>query len=138
MLVWNSLPESDCPADTLIGQPTEWDLDENRGGPGAANSLRWPHGFAGHDGRLYVADTGNDRVLRWESHPDADIACEAVIGQKNFDTAYELPYDVLGPNRLRFPDAIDAARMCWPLRTQPSIECCWATADYGDLLLQRV
>lgn len=107
VLVWNSLPDSDLPADLLLGQPSESDSDENRGGPVAANSLRWPHDFAGHDGQFFVADAGNHRVMRWKSHPDADVDCDAVIGQKSFDTAYELPYDVQGPNRLRFPYAID-------------------------------
>tara|TARA_R110002049_G_scaffold285698_4_gene466959 strand:+ start:75023 stop:76264 length:1242 start_codon:yes stop_codon:yes gene_type:complete len=107
VLVWNSIPESDKPADMMFGQSDADRSDENRGGPVAANSFRWPHDFAGYRGSLFVADAGNHRVLCWNSHPSTDIAADRVIGQRDFDVAYELPYDIQGPRRLRFPYAID-------------------------------
>jgi hypothetical protein len=107
VLVWNSIPAPDQPADMMFGQSSETGSDENRGGPVAADSFRWPHDVAGHDGRLYVADAGNHRVLCWNSHPNADGAADSLIGQKDLDTAYELPYDTQGSQRLRFPYAID-------------------------------
>ncbi len=108
VLVWNSLPESDCPADVLLGQPGETASDENRGGPVAANSFRWPHDFAGHSGGVFVADAGNHRVMGFDSHPVSDVVGDSVIGQKDFAAAYELPYDTQGSQRLRFPYAIDS------------------------------
>ncbi len=107
VLVWNSLPTADRPADVMFGQPTETDSEENRGGPVAADSFRWPHDFAGHDGSLFVADAGNHRVVCWNAHPEADCPADSVIGQKDFLSAYELPYDTQGSQRLRFPYAID-------------------------------
>ena len=107
ILVWNDFPSTDRPADFLLGQNLATDSEENRGGPVAANSFRWPHGFASHQGRLYIADAGNHRVLCWNDLSDHDRAADQVIGQVNFETAYELPYDAQGAARLRFPYSID-------------------------------
>ena len=109
VLVWNSLPTADRPADVMFGQLNEADAEENRGGPVAADSFRWPHDFAGHDGRLYVADAGNHRVVGWNAYPLTDCSADSVIGQKDFASAYELPYDTQGSQRLRFPYAIDVS-----------------------------
>lgn len=107
VLVWNGFPNSDRPADFMFGQDTEADSEENRGGPVAANSFRWPHDFASHDGKLYVADAGNHRVMCWDKCLSKDVSADSLIGQKDFHTAYELPYDAQGSTRLRFPYAID-------------------------------
>ncbi len=107
VLVWDQLPEFDRPADWWFGQEKEVDSEENRGGPVADDSFRWPHDFAGHGGRIYVADAGNHRVTCWNAAPESDCSADSVIGQKDFVTAYELPYDVQGTQRLRFPYAID-------------------------------
>jgi hypothetical protein len=106
MLAWNSIPAANQSAELMFGQPTESSAEENRGGPVAADSFRWPHDIAGHAGRLYVADAGNHRVLCWNAHPQADGPADSVIGQKDFTSAYELPYDTQGSQRLRFPYAI--------------------------------
>lgn len=108
VLAWNGIPEPNQPADVILGQPDESARDENRGGPVAANSFRWPHDFAGVGECLFVADAGNHRVLGWKQHPLNDCPADWVIGQKDFTTAYELPYDAQGPQRLRFPYAIDS------------------------------
>ncbi len=106
VLIWNGIPEPDQPADVLIGQSSESEIDENRGGPVAANSFRWPHDFATIDNQLFIADAGNHRILGWKEFPQQDAAADIVIGQKDFTTAYELPYDAQGSQRLRFPYAI--------------------------------
>ncbi len=110
VLVWNSIPAPGQPADFLLGQISETGSDENRGGAVAANSFRWPHDVAGHQGQLFVADAGNHRVLGWNAHPAVDAPADSVIGQKDFATAYELPYDTQGSQRLRFPYAIDTCK----------------------------
>jgi hypothetical protein len=107
ILIWNSLPPGDQPADLILGQPNSAAAEENRGGPVAADSFRWPHDFASAGDRLFVADAGNHRVLGWHRFPHQDLAADLVIGQKDFQSAYELPYDAQGPRRLRFPYAID-------------------------------
>jgi hypothetical protein len=107
VLVWDGFPDGDRPADGFFGQGSAEDGMENRGGPVAANSFRWPHDLASADGRLYVADAGNHRVLVWNELPAMDTPAAAVVGQQDFATAWELPYDAQGPRRLRFPYAAD-------------------------------
>ena len=107
ILIWNRFPEVDRPADTMIGQPTWHDSEENRGGPVAANSFRWPHDLTFHNNQLFVADAGNHRVMGWNSLPTSDHPSDSVTGQKDFQSAWELPYDRQGPRRMRFPYAID-------------------------------
>ena len=110
VLIWDGLPQPDQPADWMLGQSEESAGDENRGGPVAADSFRWPHDFAGVDDWLFVADAGNHRVLGWNRHPQQDAPADCVIGQKDFVSAYEFPYDVQGARRLRFPYAVSSFR----------------------------
>jgi uncharacterized protein (TIGR03437 family) len=54
-----------------------------------ASSLRGPQGVWIHNGKLYVADTGNSRVLIWNSIPTTDNqAADVVLGEPNFTTRY--------------------------------------------------
>ncbi len=107
VLGWNGLPSQDRPADFMFGQPDAVSSEENRGAAVAANSFRWPHDFAGDGNQLWVADAGNHRVLGWSLIPRQDQSASMVLGQKDFEIAYELPYDTQGARRLRFPYAID-------------------------------
>lgn len=104
VLVWREgIPEPGRPADVVLGQPGPRDRQENRGGEVAPDSFRWPHAFAGTGtGGLLVADAGNHRVLRWDTHPDRDRPADAVLGQPDFTTGTEFPY-VSQEGRLRFP-----------------------------------
>ncbi len=70
LLVWNQLPSNhNQPADYAIGQSDLVSIQPNRGSAPSATSLYWPYGVAWIDGRLYVADTGNRRVLAWHGIP---------------------------------------------------------------------
>lgn len=104
VLVWrDGIPEPGRPADVVLGQPTPTDREENRGGPVAADSFRWPHALAGTgDGGLLVADAGNHRVLRWDAHPGRDLPADAALGQEGLTSDEEFPY-VSQAGRLRFP-----------------------------------
>ncbi len=102
VLVWRGLPDSDRPADLVLGQPDARSREENRGGPVSACSFRWPHALAGDDHVVYVADAGNHRVLGW-SPLQADGPADVVLGQPDFQSAYEFPHDQQGAGRLRFP-----------------------------------
>ena len=85
VLVWDALPERDgAPADRVLGQ-TRFDArDENGGGPCGPAGMRWPHALLVTDGRLVVADAGNNRLMVWDRMPDDDgAACDAILGQRD-------------------------------------------------------
>ncbi len=64
ILVWRTLPtETAQPADFALGQTDLESRSDNAGGPADARTMRWPHDLAIIDGRLAVADAGNNRVL---------------------------------------------------------------------------
>ena len=67
-----------------LGQPDMDSIDPNSGGEVAADSLYWPYGIAYVNQRLYVADTGNRRVLFWHGLPDGHRPADGVIGQDDF------------------------------------------------------
>jgi DNA-binding beta-propeller fold protein YncE len=78
ILLWHGLPtrRNQLP-DVILG---------GLGEP-AADTLNWCYGVAIDDGRLYVADTGNRRVLVWDSIPQASgTPANRVIGQPGFTT----------------------------------------------------
>ncbi len=89
VLIWHNFPVSDGQeADVVLGQPGFSNNQPNVSGIGAApkaNSLHWPYGVYSDGQRLWVADTGNRRVLYFEKFPDTSFApADAVIGQPDF------------------------------------------------------
>jgi hypothetical protein len=74
VLLWHGLPRrSNQPADVVLGQADFCSGLANRGlGAPRADTLNWPYGVAVHEGRLYVADTGNRRVLAWHQLPETN------------------------------------------------------------------
>jgi hypothetical protein len=109
VLGWRGgLPSPGRGADIVLGQPDLWSRGENRDGPVAANSLRWPHALAHVDDVLLVADAGNHRVLGWRGEVDGDRPADAVLGQPGFDSAVEFPYRPQGPRAFRFPYGVCA------------------------------
>jgi hypothetical protein len=83
VLIWKTLPQdSNAPADLVLGQANFTENEPNRGSQVAANTMHWPYGVFYHQGRLFVADTGNRRILIWhqltiENGQPADL----VLGQ---------------------------------------------------------
>jgi len=70
-------------ADLVLGQPGFDRRDENAGGVSAA-TLRWPHAVVVWQGRLCVADAGNNRVLVWDRDPAANMAAsDTILGQRD-------------------------------------------------------
>jgi len=99
VLVWNAVPRaSGRPADLVLGQPDFTHRDQGAGQDAGPLGLRWPHAAA-FDGRLYVADAGDNRVLGWSSWPTrSGQRPDFVIGQRDFG--------VVEHNRGRYwPDA---------------------------------
>lgn len=110
VLIWNQFPASNEPADIVLGQDDMVSIEENRGRSVAADSFRWPHDIASVGEHLFVADAGNHRILKWPLKITGDQPADSVLGQKNFESAYELPYDRQGAKRLRFPYSIDSSQ----------------------------
>lgn len=109
VLIWNSIPtRNGQPADVVVGQPDFASPEFKSGGTPTTHKLCESNG-TGSDGqptypdrcaatldmpravltdgqRLYVADSGNDRVLIWKSIPATNGApADIVLGQWNFE-----------------------------------------------------
>jgi uncharacterized protein (TIGR03437 family) len=75
-------PAGSVAADTALGQP---DLFTGAGGATGAASLRSPSGVAiSPDGGVFVADTGNNRVLEFSPGSGTGSAAVRVYGQPHF------------------------------------------------------
>ena len=83
VLLWNSIPNSDrVPADLVLGQA---DFVTVAPVSITASSMRAPQGVWLQNGKLYVADTGNNRVLIWNPIPTGNNqAANLVLGQTDF------------------------------------------------------
>lgn len=89
ILIWNSIPTTNgAPADLELGQTG---FTTAQAPPVVSNkSFRVPQGVWIQGDRLFVADTGNHRVLIWNHFPaQNDQPADVVLGQPNFDVAPE-------------------------------------------------
>jgi uncharacterized protein (TIGR03437 family) len=91
VMIWKSIPTTvDQPADIELGQP-----DFNSVLTGSQQvvdnkSLRSPQGVWIQNGKLFVADTQNHRVLIWNSIPTTNRQpADVVLGQANFNVAVQ-------------------------------------------------
>jgi len=87
ILIWNSIPNStNQPADVVVGQG---DFTHNAtAAPPSAKSLRGPQGVWFQNGKLFVADTQDNRVLIYNQVPAANgAAADVVLGVPNMTTA---------------------------------------------------
>ena len=93
VLIWNSIPfVSGTPADVVVGQNDFKTATANLGTGNTPNNkgLRGPQGVWLQNGKLYVADTQNHRVLIWNRVPAANgQPADVVLGQPNFSTFIE-------------------------------------------------
>lgn len=95
VLIWHQLPtQNGQVADVVVGQPDLHSNQPNVKGIGkspTAHTLYWPYGVWSDGQSLWIADTGNRRVLYYKTLPQAhNAAADAVIGQANFE---EKDYD---------------------------------------------
>ena len=84
VLIWKKLPEdNNVPADLVLGQANFNDNQANRGQKdAAANTLNWCYGVFSIRNQLFVADTGNRRVLIWHQLPEENgQPADLVLGQ---------------------------------------------------------
>mgnify|MGYP000512723081 CR=1 FL=1 len=114
VLIWNSMPKSNGqPADVVIGQPDFQGNQPNVDGIGkspSAQTLNWPYGVTVFKGKLFIADTGNRRVLVFDSIPENNFAkADHVIGKPNFHERDYDHEDPIWPYSIKFHDD---GRMC--------------------------
>lgn len=83
VLVFFQAPETDhVLPDLVLGQTSLSGTQENRGGLAGPSTMNRPEGLACGNGVLVVADSGNHRLLLWNTQPDVDGAeADHVIGQ---------------------------------------------------------
>ncbi len=88
ILIWNHIPTANnVPADVVVGQKDFASVGIPPNNTPTASSLRGPQGVWIQNGKLYVADTQNNRVLIYNHIPTANgAAADVVLGQPNFTT----------------------------------------------------
>lgn len=105
VLLYNTIPTSNgASADVVVGQA---DFNSKASGA-AANKLDNPLSAFAHDGKLYVADYGNNRVVVFNSIPATNGAnADYVLGQPGFG------FNESGASATLFngPTSIDISRM---------------------------
>lgn len=101
-----AIPQSDRPADILLGRPDPGRREDNQGGLSAA-TIRWPHAVAGDERTLYIADAGDNRVLGWTPAPaDHTDPAQLALGQESGTVADEFKHRPQGGHRMRFPYSV--------------------------------
>ena len=106
VLIYNSVPvTSGAPPDVVVGQPNHTYL-----APGlTSSSLDAPSAAFSDGNRLYIADSGNSRVLIYSSIPTSDGAsASTVLGQADFvsGSPNQTGTSTCGANTLDFPIAL--------------------------------
>jgi uncharacterized protein (TIGR03437 family) len=88
VMIWNHIPTtSNAPADVVVGQPNFTTGTVPTNGTPSATSMSGPQGVWIQNGKLYVADTQNNRVLIYNRIPTTNgAAADVVLGQPNFTT----------------------------------------------------
>lgn len=85
VLVWDKAGASPD-ATRVLGQSTFTDAIANRGATASLATMNAPEGVWFDGTRLFVADTGNHRVLVWNAFPTADgQPADVVLGQSQPD-----------------------------------------------------
>jgi len=85
VLGFNSIPQSNgATADFVIGQPNMTSSTANNGVLAAAQQLNDPTGLSIYQGKLYLTDRGDNRVLVFNTLPTANSpTADMAIGQLN-------------------------------------------------------
>ncbi|MDD5489889.1 MAG: hypothetical protein PHP25_04400, partial [Candidatus Moranbacteria bacterium] len=106
VLIYNSMPtSSNASADVVIGQVDMDHGDANRGGLSpAADTLSSPYTISSDGIRLFVADTGNNRILIYNTIPTSnDAEADVVIGQQDFTHNEDNQGATVDANTLLYP-----------------------------------
>lgn len=105
VLIYNSIPTSNnASADVVIGQTNLTSGAENQGGAVGPNTLKQPACVFSDGTKLFICDTGNHRVLIFNSIPASNnTSADIVVGQTNMTTNSENQGSTVGPNTLNSP-----------------------------------
>lgn len=130
VLVWHHRPtRSHQLPDVVLGQ-ADFDAGQSNRGRDQpdAGTLFWPYCVAWDGARLWVADTGNRRVLMWQGLPQHHgTPADLVLGQAGFTTRDENGGAAPTARSMRWPHAI----------TFPAGGLCVADAGNNRLMLWR-
>lgn len=123
ILLWTSVPSSiDAPADIVLGQAGFTSATVYA--TPTASSVRAPQGVWIQNGKLYVADTQDNRVLIWNSIPTSNNQpADLVLGQPGFTTANAPPLQAQNPTT--------SASQLWNPTSVTSDGTRLYVADYG-------
>jgi len=88
VLIYNSIPTAiDASPNVVLGQSSFTAIQP--AGTLDASALRGPQGVWVQNGKLFVADTGNSRILIWNKIPTTNNQpADVVLGEPNFTTRY--------------------------------------------------
>lgn len=105
VLIWNSIPTTNNqPADLVLGQPNFVSSTPNNGGI-SASTLNSPRGITVNAAQqLFVSDSGNNRILIWNTFPTTNNqAADVVLGQPNMtsDSSATTSTGLNGANQLK-------------------------------------
>lgn len=109
VLIWHEPPRThNQPADLVLGQTDFGAVECNRGSDRpSADTLFWPFGVAWDGTRLWVADTGNRRVLMWNGLPTRNgQPADLVLGQRSFDSRDENGGGTPDASSMRWPHGL--------------------------------
>ena len=109
VLIWLQMPtKNGQPADVVLGQP---DFNSNQpnvkgiGNDPTSQTLNWPYGVFSNGKELWIADTGNRRILYYENIPTESYAkADAVIGKAHFTTRDYENNDPIWPYSIKIND----------------------------------
>jgi len=102
ILVWKNASQfnNGAPADLIIGQNDRFSTFPQGPGIGLSTGLNSPTGLALLNGALYVADSGNNRVLRFPNPLGQTNFPDLVIGQTSFGSRATNGGGAVGANTL--------------------------------------
>jgi uncharacterized protein (TIGR03437 family) len=93
VLIWRTIPQTNAtPPDIVLGQPNFTRTTPNDGGGTTPNNraFRGPQGLWIQNGKLFVADSGNNRILIWNTIPTSNFAqASVVVGAPDFNVAVQ-------------------------------------------------
>ncbi|HWC95195.1 MAG TPA: IPT/TIG domain-containing protein [Candidatus Sulfopaludibacter sp.] len=92
VLIWNKIPQTNnTPADVVVGQPDFTSSSVATNHVPSSTTMSGPQGVWIQNGKLYIADTGYNRILIYNQIPIKNgAAADVVLGQPNFTTYVEV------------------------------------------------
>lgn len=108
VLVFNSVPSNNqADADIVIGQPDFSSNKANQGLSAPTNRTLWqPEGVFYDGDKLFIADSGNNRVLVFNDIPtENNAAADMVLGQPDFNTK-DINHGGIGPSSMSYPSSV--------------------------------